>query len=280
MTHISRPLQIVLAAFALFVVVWFVALRGHSSGGESSGSSASPSTHAATAQHASGSSASKSAGSSSGKSLPGVPGLTRAIEKARGAVAQSQHNAQQLQRDSQAASSPSSSRSSGSTQSGAATRSTGAAHAGGASAARSAHSGSATGSKQTAPAAKPAPKATPQTASGVPANQALVESELAKGQTVIVLFWNPASGVDDAVRGQLRALQGSHRGRGAAQNVHVAVHEAHASAVGSFGAITHSLQIFQTPTLLVIAPSGSTKMLTGLVDTYAIQQAIKEARQG
>jgi hypothetical protein len=274
MTHISRPLQIVLAAFVLFVAVWFVVLRGHSSGGEGSGSSASPSTQQATAQHATGSSASKPATSSGGKSLPGVPGLTRAIQKARGAVAQSQHNAQQLQRDSQAASSSSSAQSSG------AAKPSGAAHAGGASATRSAHGGSATGSKPTAPAAKAAPKTAPKSATGAPANQALVEGELAKGQTVIVLFWNPAGAVDNAVRGQLRALQGFHQAHGAPQNKHLAVHEAHASEVGSFGAITHSLRVFQTPTMLVIAPSGSTKTLTGLVDAYAIQQAIKEARQG
>ena len=40
-----------------------------------------------------------------------------------------------------------------------------------------------------------------------------------------------------------------------------------------------SLQILQTPTILVISPSGKTKTLTGLADAYAIRQAIKEARK-
>ena len=54
MTQISRPFQIVLAAFALFLAVWFVALRAHNSstaGGSGSGSSASsasaPASHPA-----------------------------------------------------------------------------------------------------------------------------------------------------------------------------------------------------------------------------------------
>ena len=43
MTHISRPFQIALVAMALFVAVWFLALRGHSTGSEGAGSSASSS---------------------------------------------------------------------------------------------------------------------------------------------------------------------------------------------------------------------------------------------
>src|ERR1700733_8428527 len=97
MTHISRPLQIVLVAFVLFVALWFVVLRGHSSSSESSGSSASTSAHSQTSSHASGSGSAPATGASGGKSLPGVAGLTRAIDKARGAVAQSQRNAPQPQ---------------------------------------------------------------------------------------------------------------------------------------------------------------------------------------
>jgi hypothetical protein len=45
MTQLSRPFQVVLVAFALFVAVWFVALRGHapdSSGASGSGAPSSP----------------------------------------------------------------------------------------------------------------------------------------------------------------------------------------------------------------------------------------------
>ena len=42
MTQISRPFQIVLVAFALFVAVWFVALRAHSSSSSSTALAAAP----------------------------------------------------------------------------------------------------------------------------------------------------------------------------------------------------------------------------------------------
>jgi hypothetical protein len=119
--------------------------------------------------------------------------------------------------------------------------------------------------------------ATPS-AVGAVSNQAAVEGELKGGQTVIVLFWNPSGSVDSVVRRQLQALQGVLRQLPSAQDKHVAVHYSLANEVGSYGAITRSLQVLQTPTLLVIGPSGKTKTLTGLVDAYAIAQAIVEAR--
>jgi hypothetical protein len=265
MTHISRPLQIVLVAFVLFVALWFVVLRGHSSSGVSSGSSASTSVHSQSSQHASGSA--PATGASGGKTLPGVAGLTRAIDKARGAVAQSQRNAHQLQQQANAASGAGSAQSGSSTSTGSPSR-----------VSRAAAPGASSRSKPATPLKAAAPKATVKTATGAPAGQALVEGELAKGQTVIVLFWNPAGTVDAAVRKQVQLLGASHKGHGNAQNRHIAVHVAQAGEVGNFGTITHSLQVFQTPTILVIAPSGSTKTLTGLVDAYTIQQAIKEAR--
>lgn len=117
--------------------------------------------------------------------------------------------------------------------------------------------------------AKSAPRPRTQ-APGVaakPTKQALVEAELKHGHTVIVLFWNRKGSVDVAVRRQLSSVRGRN----------VVVHYSSAAEVGQYGEITRSLQVFQTPTMLVIDRNGNTKTLTGLVDTYAIRQAIAEA---
>jgi len=280
MTQISRPLQIALAAIVLFAAVWFVALRGHSSGGQSSSSPASssappapsaPASPSSSGSASSGSGSSASAGSSpSGGSTyhgsaPGVAGLTRAIAKARGAVAQSQKQAAAQSGAKHAPSSPSSA----STHASRAASHAGSS-AGATAAARSGGANSSSGK------AAPSARARSQTP-GVPAKQAIVQSELERGQTVIVLFWNPKGSDDAAVHVELRLLQIVGK-RLLPEDRKLAIHYAHAGEVGQFGSITHSLQVLQTPTTLVIGPSGDAKTLTGLVDAYTIQQAIREAR--
>ena len=265
MTQISRPFQIALAAVALLLVIWLVALRGHSGGGGSTSSTpaaaSTPAPAAGSASPASGAGASQSSpgggtAASSGKiyhgSAPGVAGLTRAIAKARGAVKVSEQNAQQLQRKSAQASSAA--------PSSAATQST-------------ASPSKPAGAKPAAPARVPTPTTgvAPKVASA-PAKQSLVESELKRGRTVIVLFSSPAGAVDAVVRGQLALLTLS-------PNRGIAVHYASPREVGAYGTVTRSLQILQTPTILVISPSGKTKTLTGLADAYAIRQAVREARK-
>ncbi len=94
MTHISRPFQIALAALVLFIAVWFIALRGHSSSSSSS-APAPASSPSSQAQSAPGGGTPASKGGVYHGSAPGVEGLSRAIQKARGAVAQSQQNAKQ-----------------------------------------------------------------------------------------------------------------------------------------------------------------------------------------
>jgi hypothetical protein len=263
-TQISRPFRIALAAVALLLVIWLVALRGHSGGGTSSSTPAAasapaPATGSASSASGAGASQSSPAGgtaASSGKiyhgSAPGVAGLTRAIAKARGAVKVSEQNAQQLQsKSAQASSAAPSSASTSSTAS----------------------PSKPAGAKPATPARVPAPTTgvAPKVASA-PAKQSLVESELKSGRTVIVLFSSPAGAVDAVVRGQLALLTLS-RSRG------IAVHYASPAEVGAYGTVTRSLQILQTPTILVISPSGKTKTLTGLADAYAIRQAVTEARK-
>src|SRR6478736_5391653 len=94
MTQISRPFQIALAAVAVLGVVWVLALHGHSSN----------STQPASQSSGGGNSAASPSKIYHG-SAPGVEGLTRAVDKAHGAVATSQQNAKELEEKSAAASS-------------------------------------------------------------------------------------------------------------------------------------------------------------------------------
>jgi hypothetical protein len=254
MAQLSRPYQIAFVAMAFLVLVWFVALRGHSSSSSSSASAPAASTPAPTA-------ASKAKAAAAPSSVyhgaaPGVEGLTRAIAKAHGAVATSQQNAKQLQEKSAQASSQSTERTTSST---AVTNS----------------------SKAVAPASTPArtsksathTQAKPRTvtSSGTPAQQKAVESELKGGKVVLLLFWNPKASVDVAVHKELQAVGRKLRGK-------IAVHDALAKQVGSFGSITKAIQVYETPTILLVNRHGVTTTLTGLTDVYSLEQTIEEAR--
>jgi hypothetical protein len=262
MTHISRPFQIALAALVLFLAVWFVALRGHSSGVETSGSSSS-SGGAPAASTPSASSSSSAQGAPGGGtpasqggvyhgSAPGVEGLSRAIQRARGAVAQSQHNGKG-QEAGQSSGSAGRSQAQQQTQT---------------SQSRSAQH-SATPSRPSAQAQSPQQS---RSASGVPAMQAVVEGELKHGKVVAVLFWNPKGAVDDTVRRELRAA-------GRAQHGTLAVHVARSREVGLFGSFTRTVQVYSTPTILLINRHGKTSSLTGLTDAFSIEQAINEVKR-
>lgn len=265
MTHISRPFQIALAALVLLVAVWFVALRGHS-GGESS-SSSSPSAASSSPASPSASQTAPGGGTPASKggvyhgSAPGVEGLSRAIQKARGAVAQSQQNAKQ--QGSGQSSSAAQKQSHGSqTQK------------------QNAQSQTQTSQSQSAKQTQAQRKQSQQAqnsqqskaAGGVPAMQAVVEGELRHGKVVAVLFWNPKGAVDATVRRELRAA-------GRAQHGKLAVHVARSNQVGSFGSFTHTVQVYSTPTVLLINTKGSTSSLTGLTDAFSIGQAIKEVKR-
>jgi hypothetical protein len=258
MAQLSRPYQIALAAFALLAVVWFVALRGNSSS-----SSSSPTPVASTPASAPAPTAASEAKAAAAPTriyhgaAPGVEGLTRAINKAHGAVATSQQEAHSFEHAS--------------------------ADGSGQSAASNAPSTTATGSKQaTAPAsaAATASKSTPPvavkphkvTGSGTPAQQVAVESELKQGKVVLVLFWNPKGTDDVAVRKELQAVEKKLGGK-------ISVHDALANQVGSFGSITRTIQVYQTPTILFVNGKGLTTTLTGFTDAFSIEQTIEEARK-
>jgi hypothetical protein len=264
MAHISRPFQVALAAVAVLALVWVVALHRPSSGSSEVKSAGQPAAAAAASKTASAGSGASAKGSSGGAgagiykgSAPGVEGLTRALAKAHAAVAISQQNAKQLQEKSEQASST-----------------------GSAPASTSATQSSTRVAAAAAPAAKSAPAATPPRAGKlaprrspslpVLANQHLVEAELKHGKTVVLLFWSSKGSDDIAVKEALGKLARAQHA--------LAVHVTSPGQVASFGTITRGVQVYGTPTLLVVAQHGRTVVLTGLQDTYAIQQAVAEAR--
>jgi hypothetical protein len=250
MIQLSRPYQIALVTLALLVLVWFAALHGRKpNSGGGSGSSPAASSAPATPSAAAEAKAAAAPTHVYHGAAPGVAGLTRAIDKAHGAVAQSQHEAHRVE-----TSEP------------------------------SAPSTATAPASQTAPSAPAHPAAvTPGHVHAVPpavkhaaatkaSMQAPVEHELHQHKTVLILFWDRHGSDDMAVHNALPAVQHALGGR-------VAVHYAFASQVGSFGTVTHAVQVTQTPTLLIVNPHGQTTVLTGLTDAFAIQQAVSESRR-
>jgi hypothetical protein len=290
MTQISRPFQIALLAVGVLMAVWFVALRGHST----SSTPAPPggSTAAATSSPSAAQSRAATAPISHG-SAPGVEGLTRAIAKAHGAVATSQQNAKQLEEKSaQASGGTSASPASTSTSSPQSTAPT--THTAAGSAHKAPTTTSVKPAARTALGSKAAGSLTG--AHRTPARQALVERALKEGKIAVILFWNPQGADDVAVRLELRLLEAVHHLIRPVANVpkvrrelqeyglelqkRFAAFEAHANQVTSFGSITHGVQVYGTPTVLIINKHGRVRTLTGLTDAYAIEQTIDEARNG
>ena len=271
MSQVSRPVQIVLAVVVLFGALWFVALRPHSPSGSSAPAPApapaSPPASSAQPQ---------------GSSLPGgLGGLARAVDKANGAVATSQANANQLQRNSAAASSsqapaPTTAGSAGtpaqgatsaqpSTTAGAASTSgakPSAAPGASAAAASRAHAGPAAGSA--AASHSPSTSATgAQAAAASPAVE--IKTELARGKTVALLFWNPLSSDDQAVHNALLALVKPHGP--------LVLHVATAADVPAYGTIVTASQVLETPTLLLMR-GKEVESITDLQDPSDIRQYV------
>jgi hypothetical protein len=290
MAQLSRPFQIALVAVCLLFAVWLLALQGHSSS-----PTASPATPSAPAQSAAAEAKATAAPTPVYHgSAPGVQGLTRAINKAHGAVATSQQNAKQLEGKSARASGESTS-----TGSAAASGST---H----SAARATHSTStstsAAASVTHAPAAtaptstrvKRQPTKSHPGAASTPARQALVERALKEGKIAVILFWNPKGSDDIAVNDELKVLEAVHHlirpvanepqvrraleRSGLELQKRFAAFLATANEVSSFGSITRGVQVQATPTIVIVNKKGQATVLTGLQDAYSIEQAIDEAR--
>lgn len=272
MAQLSRPYQIGLGVVALLALVWVVALRGHASNPSEPAPSAAHGNSQAT--HAS--SGSSGGGSSTGASkaaeearvagtptkiyhgpAPGVEGLTRDIAKAHEAVGASQREAKRFE-SAEAQDGPS----------------------GGGEASAARPSAAQTSPARTGPVSAPshtssAParsKAGGIPTSGRPAQQVAVERSLAQHKTVVIVFWNPRSSVDARVRDEANSLAGSSKGA-------IMVYDAQPSQVGLFGPVTEVSHVYQTPTVLIVNGHGLISTLTGLTDTFALQQAVREAQR-
>jgi hypothetical protein len=275
MTQLSRPFQIALLALGLFVVVWFVALRGHSAGTSTGGAGSSPAASAPAPTAASEAKAAAAPTHVYHGPVPGLTGLTRAIAKAHGAVANSQQNAKQVEAESGQTTSSAQTTNSTShspTAGTAGSTSTRTLPAKGAAVKHPSAGGSKAAARVTPSKPHTTGASTSKTHSSSPNMQASVEAELKQGKVVTILFWNPQAAVDRAVR---RELQGVGHALGAK----IAVHDARADQVGSFGSITRTIQVDETPTILIVGKGGQTTTLTGLTDVFSIEQAIGEAQK-
>jgi hypothetical protein len=278
MAQLSRPYQVALAAIVLLAAVWLLALRGHSSGGRESASTPAPKPSTSTSPGAPYRPYKGSA--------PGVAGLTRAIQKAHGAVAQSEHNAKQLGERSKQASS------SGAGQT----------NRSGSTSATRAASTPAPASKGVAEKHRAAARHVTRnhvrtqatSTSALPAKQVMVERELKRGFTAAIFFWNPQAADDVAVHRELQRLLAAQEqhpaGRSAGRELgdgsvvleprgseeKIAVHQSPAAQVASYGSFTRAVQIYQTPTLLIVNPKGQAVAITGLTDSFSIEQTLDE----
>jgi hypothetical protein len=256
MAQLSRPYQIGLVAVALLAAAWLLLLQGHHSSSPES-SAAPPPTAAVHAARAHAAASQGSAGQATGHgSASSLGALGHDVEKARGAVATSKQNAHELAAKSAQASTPNTSSSKSSAPAAAPAK----------SAAPSASASA--GTTATAPATSPRVPAGTLRAAAAP-RQHLVESQLAQGRTVLIFFWNPKGSDDRSVNEALGRLR----------HERIAIDRARANAVATFGTITRGIQVYGTPTVLVINRTGRVRMLTGLQDSYTITQAIREVRR-
>jgi hypothetical protein len=313
MAQLSRPFQIALVgvlALAMLVLAWFMVV--HRPSGEASTGSSAPASRAVSSTghssagafstarssaRASSTGRSSAGASATGRSsaqtpspaasghvyhgpVPGLEGLTRDIKRAHEAAAKEERGVQEPQSAAAQHPSPSSPPSSSNVASSSSVASSAgrasAGHASSPGASLADHSSHSSSSTTTAVI----PQRTPHARSGstttdpsrsAPAMQAVVASELARGKVVLVLFWNPRSSDDRAVDEQVKAAAHTLGG-------HVVMHTASASQVNSFGSITRDIQVYQTPTLLIVNPRGQVTTLTGYTDAFSIEQAVAEAR--
>jgi hypothetical protein len=291
MAQVSRPFQIALAAVVLFAVVYFVALQGH---GASSSSPSAASAPASTPAPATTSTA------PAGRTH--IEGLTRAVHHAHEAVAASQRAADK----SAGSSAEAPSQGTGSTASSttvvtkhgaggsSATVTTKHSSAGASSVAVTKH-GAAGASTTVVTKHATTPAAHKVVAGAIPAQQAAVESELKRGEVAVILFWSKKGADDRVVHAELQILLAAHHevavhpnkaqvrklrlATGLELEKKIAVHYASASQVTSFGTFTKTVQVYGTPTILIVNKHGAVTTINGLTDAFAIEQTIDEARQ-
>jgi hypothetical protein len=216
-------MQIALVAVVLLAGMWFTVLRPKSDDG---GGSSTPAPAAATP---------------ASKAAPGVKGLTRAVDKAKGAAATSDAANAKVQ---------------------AATGGTTA--AGKSTAAKAAPVKKLKSAKPVAAAKKPA---APAVATD-PSTKLL--AQLAHGKVVVVLFHG--SGADD--RAAKKAVE-----RLAASDKKVVVSQPSISKVGRYAAITRGVEVMVAPTIVVIGKDRKARVVTGYTDVDVLRQTVGDARR-
>ena len=168
---------------------------------------------------------------------PGQKGLTNAVDKAKGAAAAQESRDQKVQ------------------------QATGGEQAGTAQAPSSTATKAATGQGNTANAA-----AAKAAAGDLPRP---VLKAIADRKVLVLLFWNPKSADDRAVR---RAVAKVDRWDGA-----VFVRTANIKSVSRYGRITRGADVEQSPTVVVVDRKLKAERLVGYVDTRTIDQSVVDA---
>jgi hypothetical protein len=214
--QIALPLRIALAALLVVAALWFTVLKPK------------PADTASTAPP---------------PQAPGMAGLNRAIDKAKGAVTTSAAANAAAGADS--------------TVAGSATPASTAATA----------TTAATRAAQVRAAAKAKAKAANGVAAGDPSGPLL--NALDQGKVVVLLFWNSNGADDRAARDAVRGA-GRHGGQ-------VVVKVAPIKQVGSYAAITTGVKVNESPTVLVIDPSHQARPIVGYTTASEVDQAIGDA---
>jgi hypothetical protein len=297
MAHLSRPFQVVIVVFVLFVgayAAWFLVLRGPATSTPTPvATSPTPAPRIHTLK-------TPESGKVYHGAAPGLEGLTRDVAKAHGAVAAAQASGEhELSKAASAApGAASTATSSAATPPAPPTHASTQAASSSSAAASVAKPAQHSAAKSTTSTPAPSRSKTaqaPSNLSQVPARQVQVEHALKEGKIAVILFWNPKGADDVADQAELRLLEAVHRLiPGLARRVPAvraelkhsglelekkfAAFEASADQVTSFGTITRGVQVYETPTLLVVNPHGQVTTITGLTDAFAIEQAIDEAR--
>jgi hypothetical protein len=260
MAQISRPFQVVLAAFVLFAIAWFALL--HRPGTSSSGSSAPASAVHPVAPRPHAPARTRSTAQASSTARTASTAHTHAVAPAH---AKAQAHTTTVTHHTTTVTHTASKGAATHHQSSVTVHRTSVTHTTTHAAAGASHKAAADPRR-----AQPAPHGS-ATTTKAPAMQATVAAELKQHKVVLLLFWNPSSSSDAAVHREVQTV--AHKlGRS------VAVHTTSASQVSSFGSITRDIQIYQTPTLLVVNPHAQVTTVTGYTDAYALEQTIREAR--
>lgn len=252
MDKVSRPMQIALAATALFAVLWFVALKPKNDAAEPI-AAAPVTTPAATARPV-------DAGGPQAQT-----GLGRAVESANN-VAQTSNNqthAEEQQTGEQTAPSATSAPAPNAANSSAATNSANSAPA----------ATTPAGSASTPSTSTHATKATVTRSAaqrGADRVTEQVTKDLAARRAVIVFVWSPKGTEDKIVHARLAKDIDRKHGR-------VKVYYVPVAKVGLYEGLLGSLNVAQTPSTIVIAPDHEAQVLGGLVSTARIDRLTSAA---